>query len=201
EIVFVASTNSNVAAYANPNVDLFKVSATNGGEPMRLTTSGDAFTRPAFRPDGKALYAVAEIETDNKTYHLERLAKFSWPNVGRPEILTAKFDRSVGSFAFTPNSKSIYLTAEEAGNEKLYTMPADGGEVTLAMDMTRGVYTNLKIPARAPATVIIANWESAMNPPEVFRLDLKSKTQIALTNFNTDQVAKIDWQPLRHFWF
>ena len=27
-------------------------------------------------------------------------------------------------------------------------MPADGGEVTLAMDMTRGVYTNLKIPAK-----------------------------------------------------
>ena len=80
-------------------------------------------------------------------------------------------------------------------------MPADGGEVTLAMEMMRGVYTGMKIPARAASTVIIANWESAMNPPEVFRLDLKSKTQIALTNFNADAVAKIDWQPLRHFWF
>ena len=40
-----------------------------------------------------------------------------------------------------------------------------------------------------------------MNPPEVFRLDLKSKTQQPLTNFNADRVAKIDWQPLRHFWF
>jgi dipeptidyl aminopeptidase/acylaminoacyl peptidase len=69
------------------------------------------------------------------------------------------------------------------------------------MDMMRGVYTGLKIPARAAATVIVANWESAMNPPEVFRLDLKSKTQIPLTNFNADRVAKVDWQPLRHFWF
>src|SRR6185503_11889674 len=110
EIVFVASTNSDTAAYANPNTSLFKVS-TSGGEPVRLTTSRDAFGRPAFRPDGKALYASFEIETDNKTYHLERLAKFSWPTMGQPEILTARFDRSVGSFAFTPDSKSIYLTA------------------------------------------------------------------------------------------
>src|SRR6185295_7916282 len=37
EIVFVASTNRNAAAYANTNTDLFKVSATGGGEPVRLT--------------------------------------------------------------------------------------------------------------------------------------------------------------------
>jgi dipeptidyl aminopeptidase/acylaminoacyl peptidase len=200
QIVFVASTNRDAAAYANTNTSLFKVSA-NGGEPVRLTASGDNFDRPAFRPDGKALYAGTETRTDNKTYHLDRLAKFSWPNMGQPEILTAKFDRAVGSFAFSPDSKSIYLTAEEAGNEKLYTMPADGGQVTLAMDMTQGVYTNLKIPATASSTILIATWESAINPPEIFKLDLNSKTQIPLTSFNADQVAKIDWLPLRHFWF
>ena len=199
-IVFVASTNRDTAAYAQPTTSLFKVSAT-GGEPTRLTTSADSFTRPTFRPDGKALYAAIEVESDNKTYHLDRLAKLSWPNPGQPTTLTTRFDRSVGSFAFTPDSRSIYLTAEEAGNEKLFTMPADGGDVTLAMDMTKGVYTNLRIPAKASSTILIANWESAINPPEVFRLDLTTKTQQPLTSFNAEQVAKIDWQPLRHFWF
>ncbi len=80
-------------------------------------------------------------------------------------------------------------------------MPANGGQVTLAMDMTRGVYTNLKIPAKASSTILIASWESATNPPEIFRLDLNSKTQLPLTSFNADQVAKIDWLPVRHFWF
>jgi dipeptidyl aminopeptidase/acylaminoacyl peptidase len=69
------------------------------------------------------------------------------------------------------------------------------------MDMMRGVYTNLRIPAKAAATLLFANWESATNPPEIFRLDLRSKTQQPLTSFNADQVAKVDWQPLRHFWF
>jgi dipeptidyl aminopeptidase/acylaminoacyl peptidase len=154
-----------------------------------------------FRPDGKALYAQFTIEDNGKVYNLDRLAKLSWPNADKPVILTANFDRAVGSVAFSPDSKTIYLTAEEAGNEKIFTMPADGGDVTMAMDMTRGVYTGLKIPSKAPSTIVVANWESATNPPEVFRLDLKTKTQTALTNFNADQVAKVDWQPLRHFWF
>jgi dipeptidyl aminopeptidase/acylaminoacyl peptidase len=198
-IVFVASTNRDAAAYANTSTSLFKVSV-NGGEPVRLTTGGDSASRPVFRPDGKALYAILNAESNNKVYNLDRLAKITGPG-GPPEILTAKFDRSVGSFAFSPDSKSIYLTAEEAGNEKIFTMPADGGEVILAMDMTRGVYTSLKIPAKSPATMLIANWESAINPPEVFRVDVQTKTQRALTSFNEEQLAKIDWQPLRHFWF
>jgi len=199
-IVFVATLNRDRAAYATTNSALFRVAGT-GGEPVQLTTGNDDFTRPVFRNDGKALYAISTIESNGKVYNLDRLAKFSWPDLGQPNLLTAKFDRAVNSFAFSPDSKSIYLTAEEAGNEKLYTMPADGGDVTLAMDMTRGVYTNLKIPAKASTTILIANWESAMNPPEIFRLDLNSKTQNPLTTFNAEQVAKIDWQPLRHFWF
>src|SRR5688572_13657000 len=56
-LVFVASTTRDRAAYAQTNTSLFKIS-TSGGEPVRLTTSADSFTRPSFRPDGKALYAL-----------------------------------------------------------------------------------------------------------------------------------------------
>ncbi|MDT4966302.1 MAG: hypothetical protein QOJ64_1039 [Acidobacteriota bacterium] len=199
-IVFVATTSRNAAAYASVNSALFKINA-NGGEPVQLTKGADSFSRPLIRPDGKALYAIFNVESNGKVYNLDRLAKFSWPEMGAPTIITANFDRAVGNYALTPDSKSIYLTAEEAGNEKLYTLPSAGGEVRLAMDMTRGVYTGMKIPDRAASTIIIANWESAMNPPEVFRLDLKSQTQQPLTTFNADRVSQIDWQPLRHFWF
>ena len=185
---------------ANTYTSLFKVS-TSGGEPVRITTQPDTYGRPTFRPDGKALYAVFNIESNDKAYNLSRLVKFSWPNPAQPVVVTAKWDRAVSSFAFTPDSKSVYLTAEEAGNEKLFAMPADGGEVRLAMDMTRGAYTNLRIPGKASSTILVANWESAINPPEVFQLDLETKIQKPLTTFNADQVAKIDWLPVRHFWF
>lgn len=199
-IVFVATTVRNAAAYAPVNTGLFRISA-KGGEPVRLTTGNDSLARPMFRPDGKALYAISTVESNGKVYNLDRLAKFGWPNMGAPVILTKDFDRSVGAVAFSPDSRSLYLLAEEAGHEKLFTMPADGGEVRLAMDMTRGVYTNLRIPRKAASTIVIASWESAMNPPEIFRLDLQARTQKPLTTFNADKVAQIDWQPVRHFWF
>ena len=199
-IVFVASTNRDSAAYADTTTSLFKIAA-SGGEPVRLTGTDQSYSRPAFRPDGKALYAGFEKQGDGKTYHLDRLVMFAWPNPATPTVLADKLDRSIGSFAFSPDSKSIYFTAEDAGNEKLYSMPAGTGEARLAMDMTRGVYTNLRIPAKATSTILIANWESATNPPEIFRLNLDTKTQEPLTSFNADAVTKIDWHPLRHFWF
>lgn len=101
-IIFVATTNRNTAAYATTNSALFKISAT-GGEPTQLTTGADSFSRPAFRADSKALYAVFTVEANGKVYNLERLAKFSWPNLAAPAILTANFDRAVGSFALTPD--------------------------------------------------------------------------------------------------
>jgi dipeptidyl aminopeptidase/acylaminoacyl peptidase len=124
----------------------------------------------------------------------------SWPATGEPSVLTANFDRSVGNYAFSPDSRTVYMLAEEAGNEKLYEVPAAGGEVRLAVDMTRGVYTNLSIPAKAGSTLVLANWESAINPIEIVRVDLKSKTQSYLTEFTQAAAAKIDWLPLRHFW-
>src|SRR5262249_10146551 len=46
-IVFVATTNRDTAAYANTNTSLFKIAA-SGGEPVRLTTGSESFSRPSF---------------------------------------------------------------------------------------------------------------------------------------------------------
>ncbi|HLA10060.1 MAG TPA: S9 family peptidase [Pyrinomonadaceae bacterium] len=199
-IVFVATTNRDAAAHSWTNNSLFKV-AISGGEPVRLNPSNDSFGRPTFSPDGKALYAVHNVVGNGKVYNLSRLAMIRWPDNGEPTIITANFDRSVGSFALTPDSKTIYFTAEEAGHEKVFSVGAAGGEVRPALDLTQGVYTNLKIPRNAATPILITSWESAMNPPEIFRLDLSAKTHRPLTSFNADQVKRIDWQPLRHFWF
>src|SRR6266850_955623 len=62
-VIFVATTNRDTAAYSTTNSSLFKVSAA-GGEPVRLTAGNDSFSRPVFRPDGKALYALFNVEAN-----------------------------------------------------------------------------------------------------------------------------------------
>ena len=137
----------------------------------------------------------------SKVYNLNRIVRFTWPAMADQKILTAGFDRAPSAFAVTPDNQTIYLLAEEAGNEKLYSVPAIGGEVRLAVDMTAGVYTNLAIPSAAPSTMLFANWESAVNPAEVFRIDPAARTHRPISNFNGERVGQIAWQPLRHFWF
>jgi dipeptidyl aminopeptidase/acylaminoacyl peptidase len=198
-IVFVATTQKDRAAYSNVSTHLFQV-ALSGGEPKTLTTGDNSYSKPAFRPDGQALYCIVSAE-NQKVYNLNRLSKLSWPISGIPEILSPQFDRSVNSFAFSPDSRTVYLLAEEAGHEKLFSLPAAGGETRIALEMKLGTYTNLAIPSRAPQTYLVANWESAVNPAEVVRIDLTAGRHQALSAFNEERAAGIDWQPLEHFWF
>ncbi|HEV2884613.1 MAG TPA: hypothetical protein VGW36_07125, partial [Pyrinomonadaceae bacterium] len=200
-IVFVATTNRNVSAYAASNTLLYRIPA-NGGEPAAITSGTDSFGQPTFSPDGKALYFTASPENE-RVYNLTRLGMISWPSsgsAGAVKLLTTSFDRSVGAFAITPDSKTIYLLAEEAGHEKLFRVPANGGEVQRAFDMSLGVYTNLKIPAKATTELFFANWESATNPNQVMRIDPKAGRHVPLTDFDVDKASQIDWLPLKHFW-
>lgn len=198
-IVFVATNNRNVSAYAASNTLLYRIPAT-GGEPAALITGANSYTQPMFRPDGKALYFIVTPETE-RVYNLSRLAMMSWPNAGDVKVLTTDLDRSVGSYAVTPDSKTVYFLAEEAGHEKLFSVAAGGGEVRRAFDMSQGVYTNLRIPQQASSIALFANWESAINPNEVVRIDPRAGHHTRLTDINVERAAQIDWQPLKDFWF
>ena len=197
-IVFAATTRRNTAAYAEYPHDLYRVNA-RGGEPQVIAHAEGDYSRPRFSPDGKTLFAVFN-ENNGKVYNLERIVRFDWPSMSNRKLVNdASFDRSVGAYAITPDSKTIYLTAEDAGLEKIYMVPASGGETKLAVDPQRGVYTRLAIAENAP--VIIATWSSSVDPAEVVRIDPVAKTHRNLTTFNVDAARNIDWQPPRHFWF
>ncbi len=198
-IVFAATTNRNAAAYADVDTHLFQAPA-GGGEPRKLTTGRGRYSKPTFRTDGAALYSLFEPET-GKIYNLERLAVLDWPQPGAPKVLTQSWDRSVTGFAPSPDTKTIFLTAEEAGHEKVFAMPAVGGPPRAVMNLTTGACTNLAVAEKPPAPMPVATWESAVNPPEVIRIHPATGEHSFLTEFNREAVAQIDWQPLRHFWF
>ncbi|MEK7407333.1 MAG: S9 family peptidase [Acidobacteriota bacterium] len=198
-VVFAATARRTAAAYSSVSMHLYQA-AVSGGEPRQLTTGDDSYRKPAFRPDGQALYGLYERHT-GKVYNLDRVAMFSWPAMGERTVATASFDRSISGFVVSPDSRTLYLLAEDAGHEKLYSAPAQGGEVRLAMQVTSGVYTNLASPERAAAPVLIANWESAISPAEVVRIEPERGRHAPLTEFNAERASAIDWQPVRHFWF
>lgn len=195
-IVVTATTKRNTAAYAEYGHDLYRVSA-GGGEPQLIAHGEGSYSRPKFSPDGRALFVVFNAN-NGKVYNLDRLVRFDWPSMANRTVVTdAPFDRSVGSFAISSDSRTIYFAAEDAGLEKIYSVPAGGGEVKLAVEPERGVYTNL---GAAPG-VVVALWASSVDPAEVVRVDIAAKSHRSLTEFDVEQARSIDWLPPRHFWF
>ncbi len=200
-IVFVATVNRNVSAYASSNTHLYRIPAT-GGEPSVIAGGDNSYAQPAFRADGRALYFTITPEND-RVYNLSRLGMLAWPattSTSAVKIITSNLDRSIGAFAGTPDSKTVYFLAEEFGHEKLFSVPANGGDARLAFDMSEGAYTNLRIPDKASTTLLFANWESAVSPGQVVRVNPSSRRNERLTSFNADRATQIDWLPLRHFW-
>jgi dipeptidyl aminopeptidase/acylaminoacyl peptidase len=199
-VVFTAPDKSDAAARAVVVSSLWQVPL-SGGEPARL--AGDAWDAGSakFSPDGKTMCFSAS-DSRAAIYTLPRLVCAGWPMPGQHlRVMAGELDRPIGSWAFTPDSRTIYFTAEDAGHERVYSVPVAGGAATLAMDAPQGVYTALDIPQRAAAPVLVANWESAVSPLEIVRIDPAAKKREFLTSFNTARAASIDWQPLREFWF
>ncbi|HEX8169540.1 MAG TPA: S9 family peptidase [Thermoanaerobaculia bacterium] len=197
-LLFSATSGRNTAAYAEYDLNLYRVSAA-GGEPERIASRAGGYGDVAFSPDGKTLYATFN-PNNGKVYNLNRLVAFDWPSMQNERTITPPpNDRSVNSYAVSSDGKTIYFTAEDSGLEKIYSVPASGGPAKLAVDPQRGVYTGLRAADNAP--VFVAQWGSSVDPAEVVRIDLAAQKHTNLTTFNTEVAKTIDWQPPQHFWF
>jgi dipeptidyl aminopeptidase/acylaminoacyl peptidase len=198
-IVFTATTNLHVGAYDEPVHHLYEVSL-GGGEPRQLTTGHVSYSNPSFTPDGTRLCFTTNAGK-GKIYAINRLASAAWPWDGKVNAIAPSFDRSVASFAFSPDGRTIYFTAEDAGRIPVWSVPVSGGEPAVALDTPEGVWLSMRIPDKAATPLLFANWESATSPAEVYRVDLSAVRQTRLTSFNVEKAAGIDWRPLREFWF
>ncbi|MCG2583027.1 S9 family peptidase [Massilia sp. TS11] len=193
-VLFTAATTRDEAARAEVPAQLYLVGA-SGGEPQRLTADGASYFGLRFTADGKSLFALRNANEAGKVYDLSRLVRFSWPINGKPAQLVAPtLDRSISNYVLPAGSQRIVFSYEHAGLEKLYSMNYDGSGLREEPSAATGVLGGIDAGGKA----VVGIWESAVNPPEIFRLDGGPKQ---LTRFNTERAASIDWQGPEHFWF
>jgi dipeptidyl aminopeptidase/acylaminoacyl peptidase len=199
-VVFAASTNTHAAAYTFTDSQLFVADIT-GGEPRQITSGSDSWSRPKFTPDGRTLVALFERQGPRDVYNTTRLATLPWPDLGAHRVISDQIDRSVGSYAISPDSREVYFTAEDMGNERLFSVRLGGGTVQSLFGVGRGSYTNIAIPDRNPRLMIFANWESASSPGEVATVNSQTGRSVVLTRFNAPRAAQLDLPAIESFWF
>jgi len=195
-IVFAATIARNTAAFAEVDYALYRIGI-DGGEPERIASARGSYGSPSFSPDGKTLYATFE-PNNGKTYNLTGLVAFEWPSM-KNERTVAQTDRSVNDYTIASDGKTIYFTAEDSGLVKIYSVPANGGAASVALDPQRGTYSGIVAAEKAP--VIVGRWGSSVDPNEIVRIDVANRKHTNLTSFNVDQARTLDWNPPEHFWF
>lgn len=201
-IVFVASRNRDRAAWQFTNADLFDVKI-DGGEPRRLTgadslDAGESWSRPRFSTDGKTLYATVTPRS-GQVYNATRLAALEWPAARERARVGLPNNLSVASYAPAPEGRVVYLTAEDAGQEKLFRATRGDAEAKLFAAPERGTWSHLSGGVNAAGMVAV--YESATEPPELVRIDPIEGKATTLTSFARERADKLDLAPLESFWF
>lgn len=118
-----SNTTARDAGYSN-NSDIYIVPADSGAV-RQLTTDPGPDRSPSFSPDGQW---VAYLSSDRVNSSADQMDVKVVPfGGGTPVNLTADYDYSVSSIEWSPDGRTIYITAAEGLSQKMYRVPATGG--------------------------------------------------------------------------
>ena len=96
----------------------------------------------------------------------------------------------------------MYFTAEDSGNEKLYSVRLGGGAVQTLFGVGEGARSpTSRFPSRAGKTLLYANWESASAPGEIALVSPLGGKALVLTSSTRTRAAQLDLPPIENFWF
>jgi dipeptidyl aminopeptidase/acylaminoacyl peptidase len=135
---------------------------------------------------------------------------------GEKKNLTEDWDRWVGTFVWSPNSRNIYFSAENDGSSPIYRMalfPMTGpsefisgfnDDVTLTADGKTVLFTQMSV--QGPTAIYSA--------PTIFRLDCiegqhtpytasacELSPSASVTHLNDSLLSQVVMSPLESFWF
>ncbi|OGT96362.1 MAG: hypothetical protein A3I79_05730 [Gemmatimonadetes bacterium RIFCSPLOWO2_02_FULL_71_11] len=200
-VVFAATTNRNEAAFAEVTTSLWLVGAdgADGGEPQRLTADNDDYGAPQFRADARALYA-SWSPNNGRVYNNRRIVMWTWPGMGQRQVVAGGPEVAPQAWQPAPDGRGGWFLAESAGLVPLYRVAPNGAAQALPQPGA-GAFSGLDGGGTAAAPVLVAGWQSAVSPPEIVRVEPATGRTTPLTRFNVERAARLDWQPVRHFWF
>ena len=193
EVCFTAVTDKIEAI--STNGDLFLVPVA-GGEAKRITSNAGFDGNPVYSPDGRFIAYHAQLTPG---YEADRWRVMLYHRQsGKGENLTEGFDRSANELAWSPDSKTIFFTAENETLQPVYAMAAKPGAEPKKI-ITEGFNTGLTISG--DGKTVAFERTSLTIPAEVFVAANDGSGARQVTHLNESILAKVDMNAPDTFWF
>jgi dipeptidyl aminopeptidase/acylaminoacyl peptidase len=157
--------------------DLWMIDVASKTAKEFFTLPGYSVSNPTFSPDGTMVsFSATNIQNRHATQN--QLAVISSAG-GKPTWLTASLDRDIGGSVWSADSRTIYFSSQTDGDIPLFSVPAKGGAITKIFGSDNGVND---FDVRGDKVVYALT--ETKNPWEVYRLNLKDKSNRQLTQLN-----------------
>ncbi len=216
EVAFTSNIDEVEATSTNSDIFLVPVS---GGTPKKISTSLGSDSTPRYSPDGKY---IAWLMQETPGYESDRFQLVLYDRKsGQITSLTRDFDRWVGSFAWAPDSKFLFFSAENFGESPLYRTSllaerreqlthGDDDNITVTPDGNLVLFTCMSV--RAPNEVCSIDLKSRPLPEDTVQIKSQGVPALPsaapliyrvqqLTHLNDAVLSQVSMQPLEPFWF
>jgi dipeptidyl aminopeptidase/acylaminoacyl peptidase len=164
------------------NFDIYTVAA-SGGTPRNLTADYPAWDgQPAFSPDGSSLAYVA---TDRPGFEADRFHLVLLNlKTGTKRSLTQNWDRSIASFAWSQDGKTLFATTDHLGQHPLWAIDAKTGRA--AAITGDGEVEGFSVGPKE----IFYTLSNLANPADLYAVGFAGGKALALTHLNQLELAK-----------
>lgn len=178
EIAYAKKTDKVEAI--STNSDIFTLDLTvPGATPKLVTPNAAADGGPQYSPDGKYL-----------SWRMQQRAGFEadlWQLVvmdrttGEKRTVAPTFDRPVDAWAFTPDSKAVYLTAEDSGAVRVFRAELPGGAPTPILS-GGGSYGDVQVTP--DGRTLVFTRASFTGPSEIYKANADGTGIVPVTTVN-----------------
>jgi len=170
------------------NADVFVV-PTAGGVAKRVSEAAGYDGACRYSPDGSLLAWRAQRRAG---YEADRWGLVALDRkTGAKRMLTESFDRHVESFTFSPDSRAVYFTAQEAGRSHVFSVPAAGGGIATVLG--GGSFGDLSVLPDGKA--LVGTQVALTHPAEIVRFGTDGNDLSRVTRTNDALLTSFSLRP------
>ena len=185
KLIYVSRKKTGKDYAVSTNSDLYCYDLENGNTENLTEGMMGYDTNPAYSPDG-SMVAWLSMEHDGYESDKNRIFIMNLAN-GEKRDLTANWDYHADSFAWAPDSKSIYFLAPKGGVVPVFNVSVETAEVNTVVE------GECDYAALAPLSdgSLITMAHSLTAPNDLYKVEATGELK-RLTEVNSDIFAQVD---------